>query len=179
MNNANIIENILRREGDRYTNNPLDRGGATKYGVTQRAWNDYISHDPANAPCRDVEALTRDMAIKFYTDSFVEPVSWIDNVYLRELVIDSAVQHGPMRAIKWLQAAASCTIDGVIGDETRRAVNPLSDSLADTEWQLHIYHQMLKTRVRFYAQIASDGGPNDTDLHFLPGWINRVAEFIR
>lgn len=176
MTNADIIESILRREGSTYTHDPADRGGSTKYGVTQRSWDDYIAHDPANAPTRTVDSLTRDMAIKFYSDSFVEPLAFITNVYLRELVIDSAIQHGPIRAIKWLQAAAETTVDGVIGDGTRAAVNPISDSLADTEWQLHIYHQMLKTRIRFYGEIITR---DPTQARFAAGWMNRVVEFVR
>jgi len=176
MTNADIIENILRREGSTFTNRAGDRGGPTKFGITQSSWNDYIAHDPANAPTRDVESLTRDMAIKSYTDVFIEPLAFIQNVYMRELMVDSAVQHGPVRAIKWLQAAAGVTVDGVIGDETRDHVNPTSDSLADTEWQLHLYNAVLRSRIRFYGEIITR---DPSQAQFAAGWLNRVVEFIR
>src|SRR5690606_41674791 len=36
-----IIDDIIRREGTAYTEHPSDRGGATKYGITQSTWDDY------------------------------------------------------------------------------------------------------------------------------------------
>lgn len=163
-----IIDDIIRREGSTYTNDPADRGGSTKYGVTQRAWDDYIAHDPSHAPARDVAALTEEMARKFYEDVYVTPFEWIRKDGLRNLVIDSAIQHGTPRAVRWLQSAAGVGADGVAGPETRARVNQdLLDGL---------YPKVLKTRIKFYGDIVSrDPG----QARFINGWLVRACEFVR
>lgn len=55
---AQIVDDILRREGSTFTDRPNDRGGPTKYGVTQTAWDDYVGGHPERAPVRLVQALS-------------------------------------------------------------------------------------------------------------------------
>jgi hypothetical protein len=53
------IEVVLEHEGEAYTDNPLDRGGPTKFGIAQR-WN----------PDLDVKSLTRTQAIEVYWERY-------------------------------------------------------------------------------------------------------------
>jgi lysozyme family protein len=46
---------IIPAEGIRYVNNPADLGGATKYGISQRAY-----------PSLDIKALTFPQALEIY-----------------------------------------------------------------------------------------------------------------
>lgn len=177
MTNYEIIDNILRREGSTFTNDPADRGGATKYGITQRTWDAYCAR--TGRPSYGVAQLTEHDARQFYWMEFVAPLSAIENDDLRELVIDSAVQHGATRAIRWLQQAAGATVDGVLGPKTLALVNDASDALASGAWQRHLYTTYLRLRLKFYAQIATDQMPADPDAKFLRGWIERLSEFIR
>ena len=41
MRTETIIEHIIQVEGHAYTNNPADRGGPTKYGITQRTFPEW------------------------------------------------------------------------------------------------------------------------------------------
>jgi lysozyme family protein len=55
-------------EGPKFTNDPNDRGGPTKYGITQRTLAEYRGHAVSAA---DVEALQRDEALAIYRDQYV------------------------------------------------------------------------------------------------------------
>jgi lysozyme family protein len=167
-----MINAILKREGSTFTDDPADRGGATKYGITQRAWTEALrTQHVIDRGVLDVRDLTEQLAREFYRAMYVQPLAWIDDLELRELVIDCAVNHGAERAVKWMQRAAGCmAVDGVIGPETRKLVNTFP---ARTLRAL-----ILIARFKFYAQIATDQMPMDPDAKFLRGWINRACEFI-
>lgn len=107
------IEVVLQHEGDTYTDNPLDRGGPTKFGIAQR-WN----------PDLDVKNLTRAQAIEVYWERH-----WHGRRYemLPEViaikVFDLAVNLGHKTVVTCLQRALhACglhvTIDGFLGTET-------------------------------------------------------------
>jgi lysozyme family protein len=172
MTNDQIVDAIIRREGgDQYTDRPSDRGGPTKFGITQRAWNHYLStFIPVIGYPMHVRDLTLEKAREFYEREHVAPFAWIADDSLRELAIDSSVNHGRGRATKWLQQSAKVTLDGVIGPKTRAAVNTRPGA---------VYVALLRLRFAFYALIASDQLPADPDLPNLRGWINRACEFIR
>ena len=166
---SNIIDDILRREGFKLTDDPADRGGATKFGITQRSWDDYVAKDPAHAPVRSVEALNEEMARAFYATEYVAPLSWIKSKELLSLMVDSAIQHGIRRAICWLQTAAGTSVDGAPGPKT-------IDAIGDEYRQNYLYAEVLRRRIMFYARIVSN---ELSQARFLKGWMSRVCEFIR
>jgi len=165
-----IIDAILAREGAAFTDDPLDHGGATKYGITSRAWEAYVAQQHGiGVPAISVEFINESDARKFYHAMYVEPLAWIEDVELRELVIDSAMNCGAERVTKWLQSAAMCIeIDGVIGPETRRRVHERGPAI--------IYTLILIARLKHYARIVKK---DPTQARFIEGWINRACEFIR
>ncbi len=72
-----IISDILRREGDRYTNHPADRGGPTKYGITLltlAAYRDAMNAggEHPSATAADVERLTEVEARAIYSIVFLQ-----------------------------------------------------------------------------------------------------------
>jgi lysozyme family protein len=165
-----LIDRIIEREGSTFTDDPADRGGATKYGITQHAWEEYckryISTLPHVASVRD---LDEPRAREFYWWMYVEPLAWIDDVLLRELMIDSAVNCGAMRATKWLQRAASCiAIDGVIGPETRMKVNS-----ATVSQLCAIHRSVIDQREDHYINLCVR---DPSQLRFLKGWMRRLRE---
>lgn len=174
VDSVQMLNDIIRREGG-FVDRPDDRGGATNFGITQRAWSDYrlrksplLNHLP-----RTVDFLKEDHAREFYTEMYIKPAQWIHELYTRALFIDSAINHGMPRATRWIQMAVGVQPDGLVGPVTRAAVN---------SQPTQAYREMLRTRFRFYAQIATDqhekeGG--DPDAVFLRGWVNRACEFIR
>jgi hypothetical protein len=111
----NIIKGILNREGG-FTNKPADKGGPTKYGITQKtltAWR----QKPATI--QDVKDLTLDEAFQIYKKLYVEDPGFLKlgDDALAEQLIDAGANHGTKQSIrlhikpgcfpKWLAAQAS------------------------------------------------------------------------
>jgi len=173
-----MIDDILEREGSTFTDDPVDRGGATKFGVTQKSWMFFLAqtsdHDKLLRVLPDhVRDITELHARFFYSVMFYRPLAWIDDIELRELVLDSSVNHGAARATKWLQRAAGCAeIDGVIGPETRKLVN----SFGHAPGVNPLYALILIARLKFYVEIVLS---DPSQVRFLRGWMNRITEFIR
>lgn len=161
-----IIDDILRREGSKYTNHPSDRGGPTKWGITQAVLSE-VRGKPASEA--DVAALTEAEARSIYEARYIRQPRFdqIANAALRDLVIDCGVNHGPGRAARWLQDAAGVTADGAIGPKTLTAVNGADPRV--------MYCKVLAARVRFYGRIIAD---DPRQAAFAAGWANRAAEFI-
>ena len=53
---------LLAVEGSSFVNNPIDKGGPTKYGITIQSWMGYIKK-----PCgqKEIKEMTEDMARDF------------------------------------------------------------------------------------------------------------------
>jgi lysozyme family protein len=123
-----IINDVLDLEGDRFTADPADRGGPTRWGITEAVAR-------ANAYTGDMRTLPRDVAFGIYRRRYViEPrfsdVMTIDPSIGAELV-DTGVNMGPQRAAtflqRWLNAFTDgrysvLTVDGAIGDVTLAAL---------------------------------------------------------
>lgn len=174
MTDADIIAHIMVSEGG-YVNNPADRGGPTKFGITLAtlaAWRGY----PVNAG--DVEALTDAEALKIYRRRYLEDthIEKIPNAELRAVILDAAVNHGPKAAIRMLQLALGCPADGVLGPGTLAAVPYLEPR--------RVAVRQLAQRARFYGRMISknltdadkDGIPDNTE--FAAGWMDRVADLL-
>lgn len=104
MNITAIIDGVIDREGDRYTNDPKDSGGPTKYGITQAALS---AHRGYTCSAMDVANLTREEAVEVYTKAYViapgfDRVAALSNGIATELV-DTGVNCGPAVATTMLQ----------------------------------------------------------------------------
>jgi lysozyme family protein len=166
-----IIDDIIRRESSKYTNNPSDRGGPTKYGITLVTLAGYRK-SPVSAA--DVEALTEPEARDIYSTVYGAPFQKFPGMAdsLLGLLVDSAVQHGAGRAMRWLQAAIGVKPDGDAGPTTMAAWSAMAKApgYADA-----VYKLVLKRRIKFYAAIIHD---DPTQATFANGWADRVCEFI-
>lgn len=140
-----ITDGIIEREGG-LTDDPRDRGGLTKWGISQRAY-----------PELDIASLTRAEAAKIYERDYLRrhKLHELTNVQNAEIVCDWIVNCGPI-VIKTLQRVLKVTPDGVIGPQTLRAINT-----ADPNVLLH-------ARLDYYLRLA--------DHPFLLGWVNRLRK---
>jgi lysozyme family protein len=117
------IRKILEHEGG-YVNLPDDPGGATNKGITIATFRRYIKRDGTIA---DLKALTTQQAVDVYKAQYWDKVraddlpSGVDYT-----VADFAVNSGPSRAAKYLQAALGVTQDGAIGPQTIAAAQAAS-----------------------------------------------------
>jgi len=162
-----VITEIMRREGwDTYTNHPADRGGPTKWGITLKAWQDYVNHPVTED---DIKAINEGQARDFYMKLYiVEPnFDGIQNQHVQELVIDCGVNHGTSRAAKWVQKAVDVKQDGVIG--------PISIERINNTNPLEVFLDILAYRIKLYGRLVTK---NPEQAVFASGWNNRAAGFL-
>lgn len=180
-----MIDDVIRREGG-FVDHPADRGGPTKFGITQASLAQYCGRKVTTA---DVAALSRDRAKHIYRRDFYQAPR-IDQLPARiqPFVFDAAVNHGPARAICLVQqicnragfgaprSAAGGTapdgllaVDGVCGPKTVRAAH-------DADWAMKewLLAALVEERRNFYRAIVErDPG----QAVFLKGWLARLREF--
>lgn len=163
-----ILTDVLKAEGwDRYTNHPSDRGGPTKWGITLKAYQDFLPNNTVTV--EDIKALKEVHARAFYRQKYIiEPGFDKLHPLLIPLVVDSAVNHGQKRAAQWLQKAVGVEQDGVIGPLTLAALNAQPSVMA-------VYLDIVASRVRFYGVLVTR---DHSQAVFASGWNNRAAKFI-
>lgn len=121
------LKHVLDHEAG-FQDDPRDNGnrlsdgrkGCTNFGVTQAAWEAYVGHKVSTA---DMKALTPDKVAPFYKHKYWDLVHGDDLPNgIDYLAFDFAINAGPGRAIKTLQAAVDVPADGAIGPKTLAAV---------------------------------------------------------
>lgn len=165
MTTKEIIDGIIKREGG-YVNHPSDRGGPTKYGITLSTLESWCSRVMT---AEDVAGLGKEEArVIYHNEYLVKPkIDKIHNISLRVLALDSAVQHGPRKAIRWLQKIARVPADGILGPVSLMRINRLDSGV--------LYRRMVAERCRFYGRLITK---DPSQAVFAAGWANRIAEFI-
>ena len=162
------LDRILSREGG-YVDNPVDKGGPTKFGVTLATLAEWRKGWQKSVTEADVKALTLQEAKDIYRKAYIEQPGYmaISEPNLFDLVVDSAVNHGPARATKILQEALGVVSDGIMGAKTQVAIGKMDAG--------HLYRKAVAARARFYGRIISS---DNSQAVFAAGWMNRLAEFI-
>lgn len=124
-----LIDDVIAREGD-YSNHPSDRGGATRWGVTEAVARAY-------GYAGDMRTFPREAATDLYrTRYWVRPgfdrIAQYSSKIAAEL-FDTGINMGPETAVRFLQRALNAlnrrgedypdiTVDGAIGPATLSAV---------------------------------------------------------
>ena len=166
---GDFIDDIIRREGgDRETNDPLDPGGRTKWGISERGNPDLW----VNGPPTYAQARAR------YIERYVMPFSGITDHALLEQLVDWGVTSGPERVVKILQQLVGAGIDGKLGPKTLAKIDEYpGDKLFGFPVPGSV---MLNIRVRDARAIhyASVTKARPTNLRFILGWLNRTFSFI-
>lgn len=167
-----MIDDIIRREGG-FVNHPADRGGPTNFGITQKTLSQYLGRA---ATVEEVRALQRDVAEDIYRkDYYVAPRIDTLPARIQPFVFDSAVNHGPRRAVRFVQQVCNqagfgpLDVDGICGPNTRRVAAQADRVMGD--WLLAA---LVEQRRNFYHAIVRADPSQDV---FLDGWLNRIAEF--
>jgi len=148
-----VAKTLIREGGSRFTDNADDRGGATKYGISQRAY-----------PNLDIANLTEDQARAIYKQDYWDRVSG-DNLKsqaVAENIFDTAVNMGTTTATKLVQLTLDVGVDGKFGADTLKAVNAVDEKEFLTEFTL--------AKVARYAAICNK---DRSQAKFLLGWLNR------
>jgi len=168
-----MIDDILRREGG-YVNHPADRGGPTKFGITLKTLSAYLGRIVSAS---DVEALDEATAREIYERNYFYGPH-IDQLpeLIQPFIFDCAVNHGPSRAIKFVQKVCNqegymppLDEDGGMGSKTRTTAQTAAAEMGDG-----LLKALLEERRRFFQALV-DKDPSQKV--FLAGWMNRVKEF--
>jgi len=165
---------LLEVEGG-FVNDPVDRGGATKYGITIATLSGYIKERQATID--DVKALTLVDAERIYRVLFWEPLG-LDDVTDERLayaLFDQAVNRGQVQTVRMLQKALNKNLqisdlkeDGVMGPRTLSILNDQIPELLGM-WFLE------ECQVS-YARVCEY---NQTQVRFLKGWLSRTHKLQR
>lgn len=134
MKLADLIDGILKVETDKFTNDPSDSGGPTKWGITQATLSEWYGRP---ATIREVAELSRThaydiYAAKFYFKPAFDKIAKISTRIAEELT-DTGVNCGVARAGMFLQRALNAfnlnasmypdvDVDGACGEGTRNAL---------------------------------------------------------
>jgi lysozyme family protein len=158
------VQRVLADEGG-YSSNPADPGGATRFGISARAY-----------PGVNIAALTRDAAVEIYWREW-----WLRFGFARlpasaaVKTFDLAVNMGAGHAIECLQRALrACGMrvdeDGVIGAGTALAARRAEPGA--------LMAAMRSEAAGYYRTAAAlaRGNRADNDREFLKGWLNRAYE---
>lgn len=167
-----MISDILRREGG-FVNHPNDRGGPTNYGVTQRALSTWRGHPASVDDVRDLtEAEAREIYRRRY---FTGPRLDLLPDALQSQVFDMAVNHGPVRAVKFVQAVCNAAgfgpleEDGIMGPRTAEVAGQALVAMAG-----YMHNALVDERLAFYHRLAMRDPRQQV---FLKGWTRRAEEF--
>ena len=119
-NFATCLRLTLAYEGG-WSDNPKDPGGATMRGVTLATYSAWLGHHATKAELR---AIPQAHVEAIYRELYWDAVRGDDLPAGLDLVaFDGAVNSGPSRGAKWLQAGLGVTADGAIGAKTLDAAS--------------------------------------------------------
>lgn len=161
--NTVIADRILVAEGwDHYSNEPGDKGGPTKFGVTQRTLSSYRGRA---VTAEEVRALQADEARGIVLAEYITRYRYdeLKSGWLRHVVVDAAYNSGPEDATRWLQSALGVTVDGVCGTKTIAAAND------EDGWRLA--RKVLLHRAWYLGELCER---DLTQRKFADGWRARL-----
>jgi len=164
MTTDEMLDGLIEREGG-FSDDPLDRGGPTKFGITAAdlgRWRGLIG--PASRD--DVQALTVAEARDIYAARYLPPFAQIPYDPLRAQLVDFGVLQGIETAIRSLQDVLGVPVDGVLGERTRAAATVVSSRLVN--------NALVGARVRLLEGIVDH---NPSQLKWLHGWVRRAVSF--
>lgn len=157
-NFAEALQKVLQSEGG-FVNHPADPGGMTNLGVTKTVWEEWVGHPVDEKQMRN---LTPVAVAPMYRAKYWDKIKGDDLPPGVDLaVFDAAVNSGPGRAVKWLQACVGVEVDGGIGPKTLAAVAAFDPKV--------LVEDYAKRRLSFLMDLPHWGT-------FGKGWTRRVAE---
>lgn len=150
---------ILDHEGGTLTNDPVDRGGMTKWGISRAAF-----------PDEDVPNMTAERAAKLIQGQHWMQIQGFLYPWPLDLtMLDFAFNSGSLTAVKKLQTAIGVKPDGIIGEVTRKALGSALTRLGPVE----VARKLTMERRQYLMRIvARDPEQN----RFLPGWMQRCID---
>lgn len=174
-----LIDAVIEREGG-YSNHPADRGGATRWGITEAVAR-------AHGYSGTMGALPVSVARDIYRNQY-----WLaprlnriarHNMLIAAEMFDTAVNMGPATAVRLLQRALNAlnrrerdypdiSVDGLIGPATERALGGFL-AVRGKGGQAVLLKAIEALQGERYIALAEQRPANEA---FLYGWLaNRIG----
>lgn len=157
-----VIDPLILSEGG-YNDRSADRGGPTKYGISQRSY-----------PTLDIKNLTVNQAKAIYKKDYWDKIKGdkIKDQKTAYHIFDIAVNSGPGTAAKLTQQSLnqmgySLAVDNTIGPLTLAALNTANQ----TKFNDNLYN----LRIKLYNAIVSNDASQMANYN---GWLNRAKAVI-
>lgn len=179
---------LLKRNEGGFVDSPADPGGATKYGITLRALQQYYdrTHPGTKALRSDIVNLSWDTARAVYELIYWRPLACdlLPWPYCFPL-FDYGVNSGVSQAARDLQRLVASSPDGQIGDATRKAIKAWISRRADELAQqspeqlamADMMRQLTLTRLQRNNDIRQTN--KASWMAFIAGWVNRNITVLR
>lgn len=154
-----IVKTLMYEGGSKFTDDPVDKGGITKYGISQRAYPDV-----------DIYNLTEHQARVLYKRDYWDCIraDEILSQRIAETMFDAAVNMGVRIASQIAQKSAEILpADGIIGSQSLRAINKIDIELFIAKFAIR--------KIERYANIVHK---DPSQKKYLFGWINRTLHNI-
>lgn len=147
-----VAKTIIHEGG--YVNNPADRGGPTKFGITQ-----------SDMPGVDISGLQVTQAEAYYQEHYWKPLySQITKQEVADKLFDMGVLFGVKTATRMLQTSMESEIhlvsDGDFGPETLSDVN--------------LYASLPQYRTTLIQHVINIVHNDPSQNIFSAGWVNRI-----
>jgi len=155
--NLAISKTLVHEGGDTFTNDTLDHGGETKYGISQRAY-----------PELDIRNLSEDQAKDIYRRDFWDRIKGddIQSQIVAETIFDVCVNMGVSGGSKLAQATLAIEpVDGIIGPQSLATINAADEELFIAKFAL--------AKIQRYTEICQ---ADDSQKKYLLGWLNRTLD---
>lgn len=150
-----------------WSDHPDDPGGKTMYGLTDAVWQAYLRR--YGKPSRPVRTATKAEVEELFKRQYWDAVSGDELPPGLDLAVyDFAINSGPSRAIRHLQAALGVKQDGVIGNVTLAAAREAYDRDEDDD----VIRRIMAGRKAFLQRLPTWGT-------FGKGWNNRLVDVAR
>jgi|DewCreStandDraft_2_1066082.scaffolds.fasta_scaffold06751_4 lysozyme family protein len=170
---AKALNFTLQWEGG-FVHHPLDPGGPTNKGVTQKVYDDWRLRQ--GLPMRPVVAITDSELRAIYLEFWrASKATEFEGPYPRTAVtlFDTAVQFGTLGGVQLLQRALGrLVVDGLWGPKTQARVEEELYKYGDLVVAIKISSERILYRGERVAQ-------NKAQLAFLRGWLARDTALIR
>ena len=155
--NQAINKTLAHEGGDTFTNDTLDHGGETKYGVSQKAYPDL-----------DIRNLSEEQAKDIYRRDYWNRVKGdeIQSQIVAETIFDVCVNMGVAGGSKLAQKTLAIEpADGIIGPQSLAAINAANEDLFIAKFAL--------AKIQRYTEICQ---ADSSQKKYLLGWLNRTLD---
>ena len=156
------VEEVLKHEGG-YVDDPLDRGGATNYGITQKVYKAFVKRPVTKA---EMKSMPIGNAKAIYKKEYWDAIGGdkIKFYSVAATLFDQAVNRGVPTVSMQVQKVLGLPQDGKLGPKSIEALNKLSDK--------DFLSQFFLMSKKSYETIIER---NPSQEKFRKGWMSRLS----